>query len=79
MNNPKGIISHKFVEAEQRCKDFPAELEKVSRELGVHFLDANTLIKVSEIDGIHLDGDQYSILVQKVADYLQKIKVLSWP
>ncbi|WP_020412246.1 SGNH/GDSL hydrolase family protein [Microbulbifer variabilis] len=79
INNPKGIIGHKFAGAEQRCKDFPAELEKVSRELGTHYLDANTLVKVSDIDGIHLDEDQHSILGQEVADYLRKIKVLSWP
>lgn len=67
ITKPKGEIAHKFNGAENRDTGLAAELEKISRECSVYFLDSGTVTEASAVDGIHLDEDQHSVLGKAIA------------
>ncbi len=60
----------KFAGAHQRCVGLAAELREMSYTLATHFFDANSIIKASDIDGIHIDADQHILLGQALADMI---------
>ena len=48
-----------FNKARGQSLQFAEYYEKAAAELGVHFLDAAKIVKVSEVDGVHWDADQH--------------------
>lgn len=67
ITRPKGYIAHKFNGAEKRCVGLPGELEKMASDMAVSYFDANTVTDSSQVDGIHLDAPQHSVLGQAIA------------
>lgn len=76
ITEPKGSIANKFRGAEKRCIGLAIELEIIAKEQSVHFFDANSVIKCSKVDGIHLDEGQHKILGMAVADFVIGLAVL---
>jgi len=48
-----------FDKARDKSLQFAGLYEKAATELGVHFLDAAKIAKVSEVDGVHWDADEH--------------------
>jgi len=67
IHTPKGPIAPKFAGGEIKCTGLAAAYEEVCRELDCHFFDAGSVISSSEVDGVHLDAGQHSILGQALA------------
>ena len=59
---PKGPIAPKFEGAESKCTGLASALQKVCAETGCMFFDSGTVITTSELDGVHLDGEQHLAL-----------------
>ncbi|MSV35730.1 MAG: GDSL family lipase [Bryobacterales bacterium] len=62
MSTPRGLIAAKFKGAETRCAGMADAYKEVAATLGCEYLDANTVIRASKVDGIHLDPDQHVTL-----------------
>jgi hypothetical protein len=60
-------MAAKFHGADVRCAGAAEEYRKVAEELGVHFYDSAQACAASDIDGIHLDGDQHARLGRALA------------
>ena len=58
-----------FDQARGKSLQFAEHFEKAAAELGVHFLDAARVAKVSEVDGVHWDADQH----HKFGEYLASL------
>ena len=68
ITKPMGYVANKFLGAEKRCIGLADELKRVSDENSTHFFDANSVIELSKVDGIHLDEDQHLLLGKAVAN-----------
>ncbi len=55
ITRPKGNIAPKFAGAELRDLGLPVALEAACALANTHFFNANSVIKASKLDGIHLD------------------------
>jgi lysophospholipase L1-like esterase len=64
---PKGAIAPKFEGADARAKGLAEALADVAGELGCPFFDTGRVVKVSAIDGVHLDADQHLLLAHALA------------
>jgi len=73
----KGDMVGKFLGAEKRCAGLPAALEKVADELSTLYFDANTVIGVSQVDGVHLDANQHALLGRAVAGSVIESNILN--
>ena len=62
-----------FDSAREKSLQFAEFFEKAAAELGVHFLDAAKIAKVSEVDGVHWDADQHIKFGELLSDLTQKI------
>jgi lysophospholipase L1-like esterase len=62
IEQPRGFIAPKFRGAETRCGGMPEAYREMASSLGCHFFDANSVISVSQVDGIHLDAGQHARL-----------------
>jgi len=62
-----------FDQAREKSLQFAEHFEKAAAELGVHFLDAARVVKVSEVDGVHWDADQHKNFGELLSDLIQKI------
>ena len=62
-----------FDQARGKSLQFAEHFEKVAAELGVHFLDAARVVKVSEVDGVHWDADQHKAFGEFLSGLIQKI------
>ena len=62
-----------FKQAREKSLQFAEYYEKAAAELGVHFLDAAKIVKVSEVDGVHWDADQHVEFGKVISDLIQKI------
>ena len=62
-----------FNKARGQSLQFAEYYEKAAAELGVHFLDAAKIVKVSEVDGVHWDADQHVEFGEVLSDLIQKI------
>ncbi|HUL81070.1 MAG TPA: SGNH/GDSL hydrolase family protein [Gammaproteobacteria bacterium] len=67
VRTPKGAIAPKFEEADAKSKGLAEAFADVAAELGCPFLDAGRMVKVSAIDGVHLDADQHLVLAHVLA------------
>jgi lysophospholipase L1-like esterase len=64
---PKGFLAPKFDGADTKSKGLAEAFAAVAAELGCPFLDSGRDVKVSAIDGIHLDADQHLVLAHVLA------------
>ena len=58
----KGLFKEMFGGNEEKSKQLGVHYKAVANTLGVDFLDAGTIVKSSDIDGLHLDADQHELL-----------------
>lgn len=58
----KGGVAEKFAGAEARSAGLAREYEKIAADLGCMFFDANSVVSVSRIDGVHLDQPEHESL-----------------
>jgi len=63
----KGPIAPKFEGADAKSKGLAEALADVAAELGCAFFDAGRVVKVSAVDGVHLDADQHLVLAHVLA------------
>ena len=62
-----------FDQARGKSLQFAEHFEKAAAELGVHFLDAARVAKVSEVDGVHWDADQHKNFGELLSGLIRKI------
>ena len=62
-----------FNKARGQSIQFAEHYEKAAVELGVHFLDAAKIVKVSEVDGVHWDADQHQAFGKFLSNLIRKI------
>lgn len=62
-----------FAGAYDKARQFATHYAAVAEALGVHFLDAGSVVTSSTFDGFHLDPDSHAALGQAVADKLTSI------
>jgi lysophospholipase L1-like esterase len=62
-----GWLSEMFAGGGEKSARFAAVYAEVARGLGVHFFDAGSVIRSSEIDGIHLDAEAQVRLGEAIA------------
>ena len=62
-----------FDQARGKSLQFAELFEKAAAELGIHFLDAAKIVKVSEVDGVHWDADQHQSFGELLSGLTQKI------
>ena len=65
---PKGVISNKFKDSENRSKGLAEELEKIAKENSVYYFDAGSVTEASKVDGIHLDDEQHKKLGEAISN-----------
>jgi lysophospholipase L1-like esterase len=63
----KGTMAQKFEDADVKSKGLAEALADVASELACPFFDAGRVVKVSAIDGVHLDADQHLVLAHVLA------------
>lgn len=73
MVQPKGPISHKFKQAEQRATGLTEQLSQLCQEQHCHFFATSEVTEASLVDGIHLDAPQHKVLGAAVAQQIGKI------
>lgn len=64
---PKGAIAPKFEGADQKCIGLPDAYRALAESIGAHFFDAGSVIACSDVDGVHLDEPQHTVLGQAIA------------
>jgi len=69
----KGIFKEMFGGNEEKSKQLGARYKIAAKALGVDYLDAGTIVKSSDIDGLHLDADQHGLLGKAIADVVKKV------
>ena len=62
-----------FDQARGKSLQFAELFEKAAAELGIHFLDAAKIVKVSEVDGVHWDADQHQSFGKVLANRIRDI------
>jgi len=62
-----GTMQQKFAGAQVRSTGLAEAYQQIASELGCHYFDAALVIRVSEIDGVHLDADQHQVLGGELA------------
>ncbi len=67
-----GTLAEMFEGGAAKSKLLAARIGDVARRLGVPFLDAGTLVKVSPIDGIHYDAHANPVLAEAFAALIQQ-------
>jgi lysophospholipase L1-like esterase len=68
IQTPKGPLAPKFEGAEEKCQGLGEAYAIVARELDCLFFDSSSVIRSSEVDGIHLDKAQHHVLGEAIAD-----------
>ncbi|WP_110707390.1 SGNH/GDSL hydrolase family protein [Salinicola sp. CR57] len=62
-----GPLAGIFTGGERKSRQLASRYRKMAREAGVGFIDAGTLIQVSEVDGVHIEPDQQRLLGEAIA------------
>ncbi|RKY01575.1 MAG: hydrolase [Spirochaetes bacterium] len=57
----------------EKSKTLAIHYSNICKEKGCHFLDAGTVIKSSDIDGIHLEAEEHKKLGRAVAKAVKRI------
>ena len=68
-----GPFAGEFFGAERRGAALPNTLRDYAAARGVGYLDANTIIEVSDIDGIHFDADAHRALGAGAAEAVRAL------
>jgi lysophospholipase L1-like esterase len=63
-----GCLRGMFAGGAAKSAGLAAEIEAAAKRVGVPFLDAGKVVKVSAIDGIHYDAEANPALAQAIAD-----------
>lgn len=67
------IMGPTFAGSEEKSTKLAPFFEKVSKEYGVHYLNADEIVKSSALDGLHLDADQHEKLGKAIAAKIKEI------
>ena len=67
------LFADMFEGAYEKSRQLVGHYRKVADDLGVHFLDAGSIIQSSQVDSIHFDADQHQKLGQAVAEKVRDI------
>jgi hypothetical protein len=60
--NPVEDLSQEFRNSHNKSLKLPGYYAKIARDYGVEFLDISKIIKVSKLDGVHIDvGEQLKL------------------
>lgn len=62
-----------FDGATEKSRELARYYKIVSSEIGCNFLDTSEVIKSSDIDGVHLDGDQHIKLGEFIANAVKEL------
>ena len=73
LENPKGIIAPKFEGGNLKCEDLPKEYELVAENTKCFYFDSNSIIKVSKIDGVHIDKNEHKTLGNALTNIVENI------
>lgn len=65
---PQDGLSPKFAGGEVRCQGLTSAYREIANDLGCSFFDSATVIRASEVDGVHLDKDAHWRLGQALAE-----------
>ena len=71
IRSPRGSISPKFRDAEQRCTGLADAYMRVASDLQCTFFDSQTVTTASVVDGVHLDSDQHAKLGNALAEIVR--------
>lgn len=66
-------MAEKFAGADEKCVGLAAAYQMVCADAGCFFFDANSIINVSEIDGVHLDAWAHLALGQALSKLIPKL------
>jgi len=69
----EGAVAPKFEGAELKAVNLAAAIEQVADQTGCAFFDAGQVTTASEIDGVHLDGDQHLALGKAIAEEVEPL------
>jgi lysophospholipase L1-like esterase len=64
---PTGVFSEMFADAEAESRSLGARYRDVAAALSCGFVDSGDHVDVSDVDGIHLDGDAHAVLGAAIA------------
>jgi lysophospholipase L1-like esterase len=70
---PAGAAVDKFAGARERSEGLEAAFNAVAADMGCACFDAGRVIKVSPVDGVHLDADQHDVLGRALVDPVRKL------
>ena len=65
--HPKGLIAAKFAGAEEKCKGLADAYQAISQAMDCAFFDAGSIVRTSDVDGVHLDAAQHTTLGLAIA------------
>ena len=68
-----GCHANAFLGSMEKSKELAVHYEKVASLRGAAFLNADAIIKSSDVDGLHLDLGQHEILGRAAADMVRNI------
>jgi len=69
----RGALAGEFLGGPAKSQAIPALLHAYAQKRGCGFLDANALIDVSEVDGVHLSPEAHGVLAHAVAERLMTL------
>jgi lysophospholipase L1-like esterase len=73
IRTPRGPIAPKFEGGEVKCLGLAEAYKQVCSEHGCAFFDAGTVTNSSNVDGVHLDADQHTILGLAIAETVETV------
>jgi lysophospholipase L1-like esterase len=68
-----GIFKEMFSGNEEKSKHLGTHYNIAASALGVDYLDAGTVVRASDKDGLHLEADQHELLGKAMADAVKKL------
>lgn len=77
ITEPKGPIAPKFAGAERRYSGLPQSLAAVCESLDVDYFDANSVVRSSAVDGIHLDMPEHTALGRALAEHILQKQLIA--
>ncbi len=73
IGTPRGAIAPKFAGGERKCPGLATELRAVAADTGCAYFDANEVISVSPVDGVHLDAEAHITLGKALAPIVRPL------
>jgi len=62
-----------FMNGKEKSRELPRHIEKTARDWGCHYLDAPSIVKASDEDGVHLDVESHRKLGEAAAEMVGKL------